>query len=177
MHVRRLTPDHAADYRAIMIEGYACAPGAFTATVAEREPQPMSFWEARVSADPSSPERVYGAFVDGTLAGVAGLEFLERPRTRHKAWLFGMYVRPGHRGSGIARALVEAVVDGARSRDGVILVQLTVSDGNAAAIRLYESCGFRAFGTEPMALRVGDRFVGKVHMWRLLEETAAAAGG
>ena len=50
--------------------------------------------------------------------------------------------------------------------DGVRVVQLTVTDTNEAARRLYERCGFAAFGTEPLALRFGDGFAGKVHMWR-----------
>ena len=161
-----------------MLEAYVGTPDAFTATVAEREPMPRDFWEARV-ADGDSPERVYGAFsesafsesatADGRLVGVAGLRFQERPRTRHKAWLFGMYVRPSQRGSGLGRELVEAVLDGARSRRGVLLIQLTVSEINRAARELYESCGFQVFGTEPMALRFEDRFVAKVHMWRRLD--------
>ena len=29
-----------------------------------------------------------------------------------------------------------------------------------------DAAGFRAFGTEPEAIKVGDRFLGKVHMAR-----------
>lgn len=166
--IRRLVPSDAERYRQLMLEAYAATPDAFTATVPERESMPREFWEARM-ADGESAERVYGAFDGDRLVGVAGLRFQERPRTRHKAWLFGMYVRSTHRGRGLGRTLVEAVLDGARSRDGVVLIQLTVSESNAAARGLYESCGFRAFGTEPMALRFDDRFVGKVHMWRRLD--------
>jgi len=46
------------------------------------------------------------------------------------------------------------------------VVQLTVSDVNAAARALYEGCGFTAFGVEPMAVALGDGYVDKVHMWR-----------
>ena len=152
-----------------MLRAYDDVPATFTATVAERESMALDFWRARVSEDDGAPERVYGAFSDDELVGVAGLRFRQRPRTRHKAWLFGMYVLPEHRGRGLGRELVDAVLRGARSRNGVELIQLTVSESNTAGRRLYESCGFETFGTEPMAIRVEERYVAKVHMWRRLE--------
>ena len=45
------------------------------------------------------------------------------------------------------------------------VVNLTVTEGNAAAIRLYESVGFTTFGAEPMAIATPTGFKSKVHMW------------
>ena len=172
MDVRRLTPEHARAYRAAMLEAYADPSGTFTATVAERAALPLSWWEARVSDRPEAAERVFGAFAEAGLAGVAGLRFDRRPRTRHKATLFGLFVRPPFRGRGVARSLVDAVTEAARAAPGVRVLQLTVTETNGPALRLYERCGFVAFGVEPMALRLGDRFLGKVHMWRRLDTEA-----
>lgn len=148
-----------------MLRAYAEDPEAFTATVPEREPLPLDFWESRLSEAPEAAELVFGAFVDERLVGCAGLRYQRRERTKHKAWFFGMAVSPEARGRGIGRALVEAVLEEARSTPGVLVVQLTVTESNAAARELYASCGFSAFGTEPLALRIGDRYVPKVHMW------------
>jgi len=165
MEIARLTPAHVSEYRALMLGAYAAEPDAFTSTVAEREPLPLDWWISRVSDEPSPEQRVLGAFVDGQLVGVAGLAFENRERTRHKATLFGMFVLPEFRGEGVARRLVDGVLAEARSRAGTQLVRLTVTESNGPAIELYESCGFRPFGTEPLALRVGERFVAKIHMW------------
>lgn len=148
-----------------MLQAYADEPDAFTSTVPEREPLPLEWWTSRVSDQPHSAELVLGAFDEGRLVGVAGLKFERRERTMHKALLFGMYVMPPYRGQGIARALVEAVLEQARSTPGTRVVQLTVTQSNAPALRLYESCGFLPFGTEPFAIKTGERFVSKVHMW------------
>ena len=96
------------------------------------------------------------------------LRFESREKIRHKATLFGMYVVPGERGRGLGRELVVAVLETARTRPGVGVVQLTVSEGNDAALQLYRRAGFVAFGTEPLAVRVGMGFVAKVHLWREL---------
>lgn len=173
MKISRLTPPHAAEYRALMLRTYADQPDAFVATVREREPQPVEWWASRISDGPDPAERVLGAFVDGQLAGVAGLRYQRRERTTHKAYLFGMSVLPQFRGRGIARALVEAVLDQARSTRGTRVVQLGVIESNIPALRLYESCGFVAYGTEPFAVRIGDRFVPVVHMWRAVDAGVA----
>lgn len=166
MQVRRLTPAHAAAYRAVMLQAYAEEPGVFTATVPEREHLPLAWWEARVSDQPTPPQLVFGAFDDSRLVGVAGLRFERFERTRHKALLFGVFVRPEWRGRGIARALVEAVLGQARSTPEISIVQLGIIAPNAPAVRLYESCGFRSFATEPYAIKVGEQFRSIVQMWR-----------
>ena len=80
-----------------MLTAYGDEPLAFTATVAEREPLPLEWREARVQPDPGAEQMVMGAFVKGQLVGVAGLRLRRRPRTRHKAILYGMFVLPEFR--------------------------------------------------------------------------------
>ncbi len=164
--IERLPPSRAADYRALMLEAYAAHPEAFTSTAAERAQLPLAWWEARLSADPAAREVVLGVLRDDEIAGVIGLAFEQRQKVRHKATLFGMYVRPQWRGQGIGRQLVLAALEYARGRSGVLVVQLTVTEGNRPAAALYESCGFMRFGAEPLAVAVGSQYLAKVHMWR-----------
>lgn len=175
MTTQRLAPPDAAAYRTLMLEAYEHHPDAFTSSAAERATLPLAWWETRVAPGVDASETVFGAWIDGELAGVAGLAVEQREKTRHKSTLFGMYVPQRYRRHGLGRALVAAVLADARRRPATLLVQLTVTAGNAAAQRLYESCGFVAFGTEPFAVRVGDGFVSKVHMWCNLRAPVATA--
>src|ERR1700704_4320135 len=95
--VRRLVPADAARYRSIMLEAYERHPDAFTSSVSERAPLPLTFWESRLVEEPHPLELVLGAFREGELAGIAGLSFETREKARHKAKLFGMYVLPNAR--------------------------------------------------------------------------------
>jgi len=165
VQLRRLVPSDAPAYRALMLEAYTLAPEAYTSSVAEREGQPLSWWAARMADTPQAHERVVGAFVDGQLVGAAGLAFEQRERTRHKSTLFGMYVRPPARRAGVARELVREVLRQALQAPPVVLVQLTVTASNQAAVRLYAGCGFVVFGTEPLAVKLGELYVTKTHMW------------
>jgi ribosomal protein S18 acetylase RimI-like enzyme len=53
----------------------------------------------------------------------------------------GMAVAKAHRGQGIGRRLMEAVIDKAR-RKGLEKIELSVYSTNLAAVALYESAGF-----------------------------------
>ncbi|MES2682574.1 MAG: GNAT family N-acetyltransferase [Pseudomonadota bacterium] len=169
--LRRLTLADAAEYRELMIEAHASAPEAFTTSLAERRALPLAWWQQRLSAQSDAPEAVFGALQAGSLVAAAGLRREARERARHKAILFGLFVRAAARGQGLGEALVHAVLDHARSQQGVLQVQLTVTEGNATAIRLYERCGFASYGVEPMAVRLGEQYLDKRLLWRPLHAT------
>ena len=177
MRVSRLTAADVPRYRALMLHAYDAAADAFTSTAEERAKEPESWWVKRI-ADPADLSAAFGAFIGDELAGTVTIEFAAKPKTRHKAHLIGMFVSEALRGRGAGRALVEAALAAAASRPGVLVVTLTVTEGNAAAIALYESCGFRTFGVEPMAIATPGGFKSKVHMWLALADVQSkiAAG-
>ena len=169
----RLGPDHADRYRALMLEGYTLHPDAFTSTAAERAALPLTWWQDRVKDDPSPSALVLGVEADDGLAGAVALLFETRDKIRHKSTLVGLYVRERFRKLGIGSALVHSLLATARARPGVVLVQLTVSNHNDAAKRLYQRFGFVEFGVEPCAMAVADTYVEKCHMWCDLRRAGA----
>lgn len=174
MKVTLLTADHAAQYRELMLHGYANAPDAFTSTPEERAAMPLSWWAQR-AADPEGRSVALGAWVDEQLVGTVAVEFSTKPKTRHKALIIGMYVLASWRGKGIGCQLLRAAIEQARARPDVLVITLTATEGNAAAIALYESAGFRAFGVEPMAILTPSGYKAKVHMWRPAGDEASAS--
>ena len=157
--IRRLTPADAPLYQPVRLEGLREHPAAFGA----------SYDTERVLARELVAERLsegatWGAFIDGALAGITSFIVREGAKTRHKGLIVGVYVRPAARGTGAARALIEAALDHARGR--VELVQIGVGVDNEAARRLYERYGFVAYGVEPRAYKLPDRYVDDMLMWR-----------
>ncbi|MCF5713637.1 GNAT family N-acetyltransferase [Pseudomonas tremae] len=167
---RRLAPDDAVTYRALMLEAYTLHPDAFTSDVAEREALPISWWQNRLDNAPSASDAVFAALEDGRLLGTVGLSMETRKKVRHKCTLFGMYVPLAHRARGISQQLMNNVLAYATSQTQLLVVQLTVTQGNAGAQALYERMGFVPFGLEPLAVSVGGGFVSKVHMWKDLRD-------
>lgn len=166
MHITRLTAADAVEYRSLMLLAYEKAADAFTSTPEERAAEPTSWWANRIGTGAADARTIaFGAFHEGQLVGTVALEFAAKPKTRHKALLIGMFVSDAARRLGAGKALVRAAVEHARTRAGLVVMTLTVTDGNEPAIRLYESSGFKAFGTEPLAILTPSGFKSKVHMW------------
>ena len=165
MLIQRLDASHALDYRTMTLEAYDRHPRAFTSSVRERATMPLSWWESRLTG---KLDVVLGAFDEGRLAGIAGLALEPREKARHKATLFGMYVSADVRQRGLGLQLVQAVLAEARTHQHLRVIKLTVTAGNDAAFNLYRRCGFVQFGLEPMAVRVGEEYFDKIHMWREL---------
>jgi GNAT superfamily N-acetyltransferase len=169
--VKRLTGADAAAYRALMLEAYEQAADAFTSTAEERALEPLSWWARRIGGSTDLNE-CFGAFLPSpggpTLVGTVALEYSAKPKTRHAALVIGMYVQPTQRGAGVGRALLQAAIDTATARPGVLALRLTLTEGNLPALRLYEAAGFVAWGTEPQAILSSAGLVGKVHMHKVL---------
>jgi GNAT superfamily N-acetyltransferase len=149
--IRRLEAADAAAYREIRLEGLERHPEAFGSTYeAEAALSPEDFVR-RVTEVPT-----FAAERDGRLLGLVGLARESGVKRRHRGTLIRMYVRPEARGTGAANALVEAVLDHARAEglDAVLLAVITEAE---PARRLYERHGFKVYGVEPGALRIGDR--------------------
>jgi len=170
MKVTPLAAEHALQYRELMLHGYQHAPDAFVSSPEERAAMPVSWWAKR-AADHEGKSVAFGAFVGDQLVGTVAVEFSSKPKTKHKTLLIGLYVLESWRGKGIGRQLVSAAIERAEASPGVLIITLTVTEGNAPAIALYESVGFRSFGVEPLAILTPSGYKAKVHMWRAAGET------
>lgn len=162
VEIRRLTPDDAELYRTVRLEGLERHPEAFGASFETERAAPLSFFSQRLAES-----CVFGAFMGTDLQGVEGHFASTSLKERHKAVLFGMYVRPAGRGTGIGQALVDAVVSDAKEQYDSI--QLTVLTSNGSARRLYERCGFETYGVEPRSLLVDGVYYDEALMYRRLD--------
>ncbi len=88
----------------------------------------------------------------GRLVGLAMLSRSPRPRSQHRARLWGMWVAPEGRRQGVGQQLVDTTVDWCRQQD-VEMVDLWVVTSHGGAIRLYEQAGFRVCGTARDGMR------------------------
>lgn len=98
------------------------------------------------AASPNEIEII--AFVDGKVAGTAGIEAVgTKYKVRHRSE-FGISVLKEYWGLGIGRALMEACIKCAKEA-GYAQLELTVVSENVRAIALYKKAGFVEYGRNP----------------------------
>jgi RimJ/RimL family protein N-acetyltransferase len=162
VQVRALGAADLAAYRALRLHALTVDPLAFGASVEdERELDDAAVIE-RLTA--STQRGLFGAFDGQTLVGTAGWYRSSGLKEHHKAAVVGVFVAGTHRGSGVARRLMQAVIDATRATPGLRQLNLISSSANAAAVKLYESFGFTVWGREPAALYVAGEYHEDTHM-------------
>lgn len=122
--------------RDVRIRALADTPFAYGSRLEEEQDRPESFWRARLERQAAATFLA----IDGDET-VGLVRTFVAPEDVTSAELVSMWVAPHARGQGVGRQLVAAVVEWARHHDANS-VQLWVTETNAAARRLYETCGF-----------------------------------
>lgn len=120
------------------------APSAFGSTYEVEEAQPAQHWVERArNGSAGSDSATYFATVGERVVGLVGAY---RPnRAEPVVDLVSMWTAPDVRRAGVARQLVDAVLEWAWATSAES-VELWVTRGNDPAIELYRSAGFRETG-------------------------------
>jgi RimJ/RimL family protein N-acetyltransferase len=148
--IREARPADAIRFRELRLEALQDSPIAFTADYQKNLYQPARYWEdlLTMQADEST---IFLAEHENRLVGMTGIARGSSPKTRHGARIWGVYVSPEWRGMHIAEEMIQSCFQWARKRK-VLVAKLGVVAVNQSAIKCYERCGFKTYGTEPGAV-------------------------
>jgi GNAT superfamily N-acetyltransferase len=138
--IRQTTTDDWEVLRDTRLRALADSPEAFLESVEQAWAFPESLWRER-----ATPDDKRACFLQDEESGMVSCFISDDPAN---VFLVGMWVAPVMRGTGVARELVESVIDWA-SEHGAARVCLSVEPGNDRAARLYERCGFAETADPP----------------------------
>ena len=130
-----MTPEDWPEVQEIYAEGIATGDATF-------EPAPPSW--AEFDAGRLADHRLV-CVAEGRVVGWAALAPTSSRECYAGVVEHSVYVRGGHRGMGVGRALLEALVAGAESA-GLWTIQTSVFPENVASLALHERLGFRVVG-------------------------------
>ena len=163
MEIRALTRADIDQFQRLRRERLEREPRAFGESLAEHDATPTEVFERRLESS-NDDQFVIGAFEAAQLVGMAGFARNLRPKSRHKALIWGVYVQPTFRNLGVARGILITLIERAKMNPHVEKIMLTVAADQVAAKRLYQSLGFEVFGHEKHSLKVEGAYVDEDHM-------------
>jgi ribosomal protein S18 acetylase RimI-like enzyme len=109
--------------------------------------------------------------LDGVVAG--SVQLSRAPRNNEAqavaGTVSGLFVAPWARGRGIGHGIIRELEAMAREL-GLVVLNLDLRDTQRAAIRLYESLGYRRWGTHPAYAQVDDGIVPGHYYYKRLDE-------
>ena len=151
-------PNHAPVTLGPTAAGYMTRPAIFPlrrpdldlgALLAESEQAGLRFvrrlveeWASGANRFDRPGEKLFGAWVDGRVVGVCGLNVDPYTAEERVGRVRHLYVLSAFRRRGVGRRLIEEVIEAARGPFGA----LRLRTGNPEAARVYEAIGFRPSG-------------------------------
>jgi ribosomal protein S18 acetylase RimI-like enzyme len=161
--IRYLTGNDASEYWRLRLEALEGDPEAFSASAQEHRTLSSDEVRRRLGSE-GGDQFVVGALQGGQLIGTAGFYREKNLKTRHKGRIWGVYVTPARRGTGVGKRMLQTILKRVEEMEDLEQVLLSVAATQTAAFRLYCDLGFELFGCEPRALRIGDRFIDEQYM-------------
>lgn len=164
--IRTLTESDVDAFRAMRLHAAVDTPFAIVPTREEEARWTREENIARVRE--TDQQAVFGAFDGETLIGITGWRREQRVKFAHKSLIWGVFVDPSYRRTGIARRLTESAIGRAKA-SGVQQVQLTVGARNPRAQTLYLSLGFVVYGREPRGMLIDGEYFDEELMVLMLD--------
>lgn len=172
MRIEALTPVHCGALAEILVETVAHG-----GSVSFMHPLPLetaeAFWTRSLAAAEQGERIVLGGFDGDQLVGSVTLHLDCPPNQPHRAEIAKMMTRLGHRGRGVATALLKEAERRAVAAGRTLLMLDTATDGGAAG--LYEKQGYVRAGEIPdFALKPHGGLTGTIFYWKRISGPAAA---
>jgi RimJ/RimL family protein N-acetyltransferase len=165
LEYRKLNEEDASTYWALRLEAVEREPRSFGPTPEEHRKITIDQIVELLCGQNSF---VMGAFEGEAMIGFARFERKPFIKERHKGHVHGVYVAASHRGRGVAKAMIGALVHEVKKDASCEQLLLAVGVFNEPARRAYAAMGFVPYGIEPRALKVDGVYVDEEHMILLL---------
>jgi len=161
--IRALTDEDVEAYKEIRLEMLQDKPEAFGDSYENTKDQDLDFYLHRINNG-----SIFAAFLENKIVATTGYFIKQGIRSDHKAYIWGVYVQPKHRGNGLSHRLLEYVLK--NLPPSVTVAQLAYTKGNISAEKTYKKAGFKEWGIEEKAIKVDNQFYDEIHMVKFLDK-------
>jgi RimJ/RimL family protein N-acetyltransferase len=161
--IRKLKEPDFVAFSQLRLEALQNFPTGFCSSYEEEKASGMLFFKTVLEQN-KKENCIFGAFINNKLIGIVGIYQETQLKLKHICNIWGMYVQPTYQKRGIGKALLEVALKHAKDDLNCLLINLSVNSNNKIAIKLYESCGFKVWGTELKAIQIDEKFYDILHL-------------
>ncbi|PWU22980.1 hypothetical protein C5B42_04545 [Candidatus Cerribacteria bacterium 'Amazon FNV 2010 28 9'] len=165
--IRKLITSDLASYKTLRLLSLQTDPLSFFARFEEAKKWSDRQFEAEFIGAYAGIFGYYGYFVDNMLVGYICLSPISNGE-HQTADVYNLYVLPQFRRQGIAKKLLEYIIDQAQAEKLTTLF-LSVMDHNEGAISLYKHYQFYPYDSRKDVVRHGDEFLTEILMRKDLD--------
>lgn len=164
IEIKEIFSAQIEEYKTLLAEGLQHGEETLLITAEENS---LAAFPTKDSADSFT----LGAYSNHVLAGVASFirDGEDRTKLKHKGILSTMYVSNAFRGLGIARQLLEAIIQRVKMNTGIEQINLIVLSDNERAKQLYQKFGFKKYGTELRSIKWNGNYYDEDQMVLFLQ--------
>lgn len=149
--IRHAKAEDIEAYRKLRLEALKNHPETFGQDYDDAASKNHEYWENTLKINPEE-KALFLAIQDTQLIGMTGIYRNLSKKSHHGATVWGVYVKPAWRGKRISETLIRACLGWAKEQQ-ITIVKLAAVTNNIPAVRCYERCGFKVYGTEPKAIK------------------------
>lgn len=161
--IRRLEKSDSEVYFKFRLHGLELHPESFGSGAKDFSKATNEQIKALLSK-PLIEDFVLGAFVENELAGVIGFKREPKLAVSHKGTVWGLFVHPDHRGSGLAKSLLSQLIKVSSENTETEYLRALVTTSNSNAVKLFESAGFKKYGLEEHGIKVGSEYYDQAYL-------------
>jgi len=155
--IKILESNDVSDFRNIRLSALKTSPEMFGSSYESEVEKPLDFFQNCLVNSV-----VFGAYSDKKIIGIATLTKETISKLSHKAYLSSVFVIPKFQNQGVAKKLLNTVIE--HSKPNIEQIVLTVASDNSPAINLYKKFNFQIYGEELKALKNGDKYIDELMM-------------
>lgn len=163
INIVQLSPDDWERLRALRLRALKEEPNAFTSTYDEGVTRSELLWRTALE----NPW-YYFAEQGGNLVGSVLATREDNPKIRHIANIYGMYVAPEVRGSGVGKRLLKHLLDEIRRDKSVLKISINVYKTQIAAHKMYLDLGFKQVGYKEKEMCVEGEYIDEYELELML---------
>jgi ribosomal protein S18 acetylase RimI-like enzyme len=156
-------------FRDIRLQSLKESPTAFLANFEDESATLEEKWKARIEGSLRGKAGVtLVAKMNGKIAGLVGVQFMQHTKTRHIAHIWGTYVAAEYRGLGIGRKLMDGIIDATKANIEIKKIKIEVIAEQLSAFELYKKLGFQMIGVSHSDLCVDGNYYDAILMEMML---------